>query len=63
MTSWMGTVLGKITGLMLAIILDMLTVLGLGMVTVQRIETVLRMVTILKVFTILGMGDRPWDGG
>ena len=44
---------------MLAIILDMLTVLGT--VTVQRIETVL--VTILKVFTILGMGDRPWDGG
>ena len=61
MTSWMGTVLGKITGLMLAIILDMVTVLG--MVTVQRIGTVLRMVTILKVFTILGMGDRPWDGG
>ena len=59
MTSWMETVLVKKTGLMLAIILDMLTVLGT--VTVQRIETVL--VTILKVFTILGMGDRPWDGG
>ena len=63
MTSWMETVLVKKTIFMLAIILDMLTILGLGMVTVQLIETVLRMVTILKVFTILGMGERPWDGG